>query len=435
MSIIVAGKSLKKNYTPISNELIRSSKIDDSTFRLICWMTSHEEGFEINFTSIQNALGYGRDKLRKILKNAEIYNYLVRRKVRTSGGLFDFEYHIFKDTIDAIAFRKSLPQVELTPDLSDMDEPTRGVKTGGGRTRGGAARGGAARGGAARGGESTPLYIEKQLEENQKEEKHIQETLLTQELCVSEETDLEQLNQDSEPIPQSLTSLSTKSGLSHQIDNPSCRPTMAGALFDKNEQANNKPSKLKFQSVEDLLNLVLLDPGIMASDPLPAVYRSEIKLRGWRFPWRTATRDKIYQTCDRQLVELIAKERAKWSKCEWQEKIPTVIKSIGNLEATKGGLEELLGYWSKVVESIAPQAEESGQSDQPIGYYSNRSLDWHKATFCELLDLGDKVGHELAIAQFSTRYDQQHTGATDGWLNWLSIHYPQMYAHLYPQAA
>ncbi|MFN6538844.1 MAG: hypothetical protein RM021_021160 [Nostoc sp. EkiNYC01] len=135
------------------------------------------------------------------------------------------------------------------------------------------------------------------------------------------------------------------------------------------------------------------------------------------------------------LVELIAKERAKWSKCEWTEKIPTVIKSIGNLEATKGGLEELLGYWSKVLESVAPQTEESGQTDQPIGYYSNRSVEWHKATFCELLDLGDKVGIDRAIAQFSTRYDQQHTGATDGWLNWLQINYPQMYAHLHQEAA
>ncbi|WP_414573999.1 helix-turn-helix domain-containing protein [Nostoc sp. CCY 9925] len=253
--------------------------------------------------------------------------------------------------------------------------------------------------------------------------------------CVCEETDLEQLNQDKEPIPQSPTSLSTKSGSSFQTDNPSCRPTMAAGLFEFSEQSNNKPSKPKFQSIEDLLNLVLLDPSIMASDPLPAVYRSEIKLRGWRFPWRTLTRDKIYQTCDRRLVELIAKERAKWSKCEWQEKIPTVIKSIGNLEATKGGLEELLGYWSKVVESVASPTETSQATTDPIGYYSNRSLEWHKATFCELLDLGDKVGTDRAIAQFSTRYDQQNEGATDKWLDWLKLTQPTMYAYLHPQAA
>ncbi|MBD2683259.1 MULTISPECIES: helix-turn-helix domain-containing protein [Nostoc] len=254
-------------------------------------------------------------------------------------------------------------------------------------------------------------------------------------VCASE---TKQTNPTSQQIqeqvtPDSSSSLLKKSETSHQTQNPASRST-APALFDNPEQMN-KAKKPKLQSIEDLLNQVLLDPGIMASDPLPAVYRSEIKLRGWRFPWRTATRDKIYQTCDRQLVELIAKERAKWSKCEWTEKIPTVIKSIGNLEATKGGLEELLGYWSKVVEPAASSTETSQATTDPIGYYSNRSLEWHKATFCELLDLGDKVGAPRAIAQFSTRYDQQHTGATDVWLNWLSIHHPQMYAHLYPKAA
>jgi hypothetical protein len=242
-----------------------------------------------------------------------------------------------------------------------------------------------------------------------------------------------QQNQEKEPIPESSPPLLKKSETSHQTQNPASGSTVSG-LFDNPEQMN-KAKKPKFQSIEDLLNLVLLDPGIMASEPLPAVYRSEIKLRSWRFPWRTATRDKIYQTCDRRLVELIAKERAKWSKCEWTEKIPTVIKSIGNLEATKGGLEELLGYWSKVLEPVTPQTEESKATDRPIGYYSNRSLEWHKATFCELLDLGDKVGADRAIGQFSTRYDQQHTGATDGWLNWLKITHPVMYAYLHPQAA
>jgi hypothetical protein len=43
------------------------------------------------------------------------------------------------------------------------------------------------------------------------------------------------------------------------------------ALFDNPEQMN-KAKKPKFQSIEDLLNQVLLDPSIMASDPLPAVY-------------------------------------------------------------------------------------------------------------------------------------------------------------------
>ncbi|MDZ8263693.1 helix-turn-helix domain-containing protein [Nostoc sp. ChiQUE01b] len=425
-----------KQLTAIPNSLIRDYNLADSTFRLICWVASHDENFDISFTVIEKHLGYKRDKIRNAIKNAEQNDYLVRvQEHNPNNGKFDWQYYIFTNKDDTKLFRDNHSSIG---GLSIGGLPIGGLPVGGssigGSSTGGSPADGSPTDGQAIGGSSTP-YIEKQLKEKQLKEKHIQETPPTQELYVCEETDLEQLNQEKEPISQSLTSLSTKSGSSLQTDNPSCKPTMAADLFDKSEQSNNKPSKPKFQSVEDLLNQVLLDPGIMASDPLPAVYRSEIKLRGWRFPWRTATRDKIYQTCNSALVELIAKERAKWSKCEWQEKIPTVIKSISNLEATKGGLEELLGYWSKVAESVAPQAEESKATNQPIGYYSNRSLDWHKATFCELLDRMDEVGKDKAIAQFSTRYDQQHTGATDNWLDWLKLTQPTMYAYLHPQAA
>ncbi|MGF2037247.1 MAG: hypothetical protein RMZ43_018325 [Nostoc sp. CmiVER01] len=241
-----------------------------------------------------------------------------------------------------------------------------------------------------------------------------------------------------ESTPQQPTSLLNKSESSLQTDNPSCRPTIAVGSFDKNEQSN-KSNKPKFQSIEDFIDMVLVDPSIMATDSLPAVYKTEIKMRSWRFPWRTTTRDKIYQTCDRRLVELIAKHRAKWSQSEsWQEKIPTVLKSIGNLESSKAGLEELMGYWSQVFQpetTSSPTKQEKLDEKQPIGYFANRSLDWHKATFCELLDLGDRQGAEQAIASFRTRYDQESTGATDGWLNWLSLNYPQIYAHLYHQQA
>ncbi|MBE9053544.1 hypothetical protein IQ243_24690 [Nostocales cyanobacterium LEGE 11386] len=250
MSKVVAGKTLKKNYTPISNSLIRDSEIDDSTFRLICWMTSHDEGFEVSFVSIQNSLGYGRDKLRKILKNAETHNFLVRRKIRTTGGLFDFEYHIFKDTEDAIAFRKSLPQEELTSDLFSGGGATRGVKTGGGRTRG---------------GESAPLkekqYRRKQNKENQNRE---ETPSSTSDLSIHDEIpsftpqtqpddpnspvpqvqhdEAKQLSlsiptdESEQPTPKYSTSLSNSESL-HQTNNPSCGSVVPGS-FDNHEQTN-----------------------------------------------------------------------------------------------------------------------------------------------------------------------------------------------------
>jgi hypothetical protein len=425
-----------KQFTAIPNSLIRDHNVTDSTFRLISWVASHDENFDINFTVIEKHLGYKRDKIRNAIKNAEQNDYLVRvQENNPNNGKFDWQYYIFTSKEDTKLFRENHSSI-------------------GESSVSGSSIGGSSIGGSSIGGSSTP-HIEKQLEENKLEEKHIQETpptqnaLPAQESCVCE---TEQLNLEKptpekpsleestpeEPTPQQPASLSKNSESLQQTDNPSKGSTIAAGSFDKNEQSNN-PKKPKFQSIEDLVDMVLVDPSIMATDSLPAVYRTEIKIRGWRFPWRTATRDKIYQTCDRRLVELIAKQRAKWSEREsWQEKIPTVIKSISNLEGSKAGLEELLGYWSQVVKPSAipePTTQQKPDETQPIGYYSNRSLDWHKATFSELLDRMDEVGKDKAIASFSSRYDQQDPGATLKWLDWLKLTHPQMYAYLHPQAA
>ncbi|MBD6620841.1 hypothetical protein FNW02_35100 [Komarekiella sp. 'clone 1'] len=191
-------------------------------------------------------------------------------------------------------------------------------------------------------------------------------------VCETEQTNLlEQVNQSQEePTPQQLTSLLKKSEYKQQTDNPSCGLSIAAGSFDKVEQVNkaesnqaSEPKRVKFQSIEDLIDQILLDPSIMASDSLPAVYKSEIKMRGWRFPWRTTTRDKIYQTCDRRLVELIAAERASWDKVSCEQKIPAVISSIVNWESTKGGWEKLMSYWQRILQQQpAPTATASNDS-------------------------------------------------------------------------
>ena len=104
----------------------------------------------------------------------------------------------------------------------------------------------------------------------------------------TEEIQLEELTPKlSTSLRDATRTLSKNSEYEQQTDNPSCRPTIAVASFDKSEQAN-KPKQPKFQSIEDLIDMVLVDPGIMATDSLPTVYRTEIKMRSWRFPWRTA---------------------------------------------------------------------------------------------------------------------------------------------------
>ncbi len=259
MGKVVAGKSPRNHYTQISNSLIRdTSSIDDGAFRLICWMTSHDEGFEMNFSSIQQALGYGRDKLRKILKTAEVHNYLVRRRVHDESGCFDWEYHIFKDTVDAIAFKETLPENEKPDSLNQDNTEKKNVST--------PCPDNPSHGSSGRWlnrqmvkpvtGESGGTYIkEEQYKENQKEEEQTQEAppfpgapptqecacdksiwdIATQQAASVENAYLE------ESTPNSSSSLLKKSESLQQTDNPSSGASIAAGSFDKVEQTNNQP--------------------------------------------------------------------------------------------------------------------------------------------------------------------------------------------------
>ncbi|NMG09770.1 hypothetical protein [Brasilonema sp. UFV-L1] len=133
MGKIKKGKPQKK-FTLISNDLIRDTQVTDSAYRLICWVTSHSDDFEISFSSILSMLEWGKDKLRNAVKNAEINDYLVRTKTRDAEtGLFDWDYYIFVDKDEAIAFRKSNPNSYYpslgnpVSDNPEVDAPSDGL--------------------------------------------------------------------------------------------------------------------------------------------------------------------------------------------------------------------------------------------------------------------------------------------------------------------
>lgn len=147
------GIAPNRNYTQVPNDLIRNRSVSDGAFRLICWITSHADGFDISFSGIRAALGYGRDGLRSIIKNAEQNNYLVRIRSRDDiTGQFDWDYHIFAHQQDAIAFRESMDGLPTPGDTMD-----------------GSARGGSPTGGSPTGGSDHP-HKEYKEEENQSKE-------------------------------------------------------------------------------------------------------------------------------------------------------------------------------------------------------------------------------------------------------------------------
>ena len=105
MGTIHKGGSPSSGYTKLPNELIRNLKISDGTFRLISWVHSHIDGFHISFSSIKSSLGYGREKLRAIITEAEQNNYLVRVKIQDEKGRYDWDYHVFAEASECKLFK------------------------------------------------------------------------------------------------------------------------------------------------------------------------------------------------------------------------------------------------------------------------------------------------------------------------------------------
>jgi hypothetical protein len=202
-----------------------------------------------------------------------------------------------------------------------------------------------------------------------------------------------------------LTSLSNKSESPHQHENLSCGKNTTPPPFDKVEQPNKSVRQDPFLN-NRTFNPLKNTPKSNASDPwMKTANMPNEEFAQWLF-------EKRYK---HQPGKMLADAKAE----------------------IRNSFERASDLWDEFLseKQPTPSTASSDSEFSPIGYYSNRSLDWHKATFNEFLDRVDEVGLDKAIASFSTRYDQQHPDATDTWLGWLKLTHPQMYAYLEQQAA
>ncbi|MDZ7969956.1 MAG: helix-turn-helix domain-containing protein [Nostoc sp. DedSLP03] len=338
-----------KQFTAIPNSLIRDHNVTDSTFRLISWVASHDENFDINFTVIEKHLGYKRDKIRNAIKNAEQNDYLVRvQENNPNNGKFDWQYYIFTSKEDTKLFRENHSSI------------------------GESSVSGSSIGGSSIGGSSTP-HIEKQLEENKLEEKHIQEAPPTQNALPAQEScvyETEQLNLEKptpekpslekstpeEPTPQLPASLSKKSESSQQTDNPSRGSTIAAVSFDKSEQSNKSQITCPYKTarnVKELIDAWLTDPTAMSDDSLPLLVRETIKWNRWVLPWRNGERklNNLYQNFNPIVVDFLAQELATKSKRSAQQEIDHAIAVINTWEKTKGGWTNLMQRYNQALQT------------------------------------------------------------------------------------
>ncbi|WP_243458626.1 helix-turn-helix domain-containing protein [Nostoc sp. UIC 10630] len=342
-----------KQFTAIPNSLIRAHNLTDSTFRLISWVASHDENFDISFTVIEKHLGYKRDKIRNAIKNAEQNDYLVRvQENKPNNGKFDWQYYIFTSKEDTKLFRENHSSI--------------GKSFIGESSVSGSSVSGSSIGGLFIGGSSTP-HIEKQLEENKLEEKHILEAPPTQNafpiqescVCETEQTELtEQSKQPEleEPTPQQPALLLKNSESSQQTDNPSRGSTIAAGSFDKSEQSNKPQQTCPYKTarnVKELIDAWLTDPTAMSDDCVPLLVRDSIKWNRWVLPWRNGERklNNLYQNFNPIVVDFLAQELATKSKRSAQLEITHAIAVMNTWEKTKGGWTNLMQRYHQALQT------------------------------------------------------------------------------------
>jgi hypothetical protein len=116
----IRRERVTKNYTSISNRVVRDPRLKGEHTGLLVWLLSHDPNWKIIIPVIMRKMGWGRDKTYRILKQLSEFGYIQRAQERDSGsGSFgEVSYTVFSNPDEnseyaAAAFEQPLPDSPL----------------------------------------------------------------------------------------------------------------------------------------------------------------------------------------------------------------------------------------------------------------------------------------------------------------------------------
>ena len=340
MGKVCKGGMPASGYTKLPNELIRNQSIGDGTFRFIAWIQSHADGFTVSFASIKSGLGYGREKLRTIIKEAEDNGYLVRLKVKDSQGRYDWDYYVFADKEECRLFKAANPGVAnpgvAHPPVGEppVGDPVDGLTTGG----------------------FAPPH-KKNINSKEKEEKEKEK----------EARDCDEFK----PIFTGINGLpDKKTDVCNSPATQSGDGYSAGALQNVYAQAKN---------VYELIDIFLLSPDTSDAAPpseMLGIFRDRAKWQGWVLPWRSKQMSAQFQNCNPEIVRKLAIDLAKKDKSIPEQKHGHAIAIINQWERTKGGWVNLLNLCDRPSSTFpSPDLSKASEELSEIPQYLK---DWYE---------------------------------------------------------
>lgn len=102
MSNIFRRHKKQIKYTQVPNNVIRNPKIKNSAFRLLCYLQSNSDSWEVFQDHVQRELGWGDDMLSSAIKNLKQCKYLIVHKKRSNTGkyyyLYEFDWEEIEDS-------------------------------------------------------------------------------------------------------------------------------------------------------------------------------------------------------------------------------------------------------------------------------------------------------------------------------------------------
>jgi hypothetical protein len=124
----VHRERVTKNYTSISNRLVRDRRLNGEKKGLMVWLLSHDPHWKIIIPVVMSEMGWGRNKTYNMLKQLSEFGYINRVQERdpVSGAFGEVSYTVFSNPDDNSAYAATIVEQPL-PD-SPLPEKSKASK-------------------------------------------------------------------------------------------------------------------------------------------------------------------------------------------------------------------------------------------------------------------------------------------------------------------
>jgi len=122
---MIFHNSQKKNFTSLSNEMLRNKSISLKAKGLLAQLLSHTESWKVTIKSLCAYNKEGREAIENAIKELMAEGYMIQNKFRDDLGKFDVEYFVSDNKSDLTD--AGFPQRIIRSGLSAADNPLRSI--------------------------------------------------------------------------------------------------------------------------------------------------------------------------------------------------------------------------------------------------------------------------------------------------------------------